>query len=77
MIWTVITYQDVDRAPARKTSNFVVGSETQVTDKLKRYSEAGVTKLLIWSSFADVPTVKTMDDMRRIKEEIMPKVEAI
>ena len=32
--------------------------------------------LLIWPPFADVPVSKTLDDLKRLKEEIMPKVEA-
>ena len=31
---------------------------------------------LLWPPFADVPVSKTMDDLKRLKEEIMPKVEA-
>ena len=77
MIWTVITDVDMDQTPAGKASNLLVGSERQVTDQLKRYQEAGLTKLLLWPPFADVPTAKTMDDMKRLKEEIMPKVEAV
>jgi alkanesulfonate monooxygenase SsuD/methylene tetrahydromethanopterin reductase-like flavin-dependent oxidoreductase (luciferase family) len=76
MIWTVITDQDVDQTPAGKASNLLVGSEAQVTDMLKRYREAGLTKLLIWPPFADVPVAKTMDDMKRLTEDILPKVEA-
>ena len=43
---------------------------------LKRYKEAGLTMPLLWPPFADVPVSKTMDDLKRLKEEIMPKVEA-
>ena len=49
----------------------------QVTDNLKRLKEAGLTMLLIWPPFADVPVSKTLDDLKRLKEEIMPKVEAV
>jgi alkanesulfonate monooxygenase SsuD/methylene tetrahydromethanopterin reductase-like flavin-dependent oxidoreductase (luciferase family) len=76
MIWTVITDQDVDQTPAGKATNLMVGSAAQITDILKRYRDAGLTKLLIWPPFADVPVAKTMDDMKRLKEEILPKVEA-
>jgi hypothetical protein len=41
---------------------------------LKRYKEAGLTMPLLWPPFADVPVSKTMDDLKRLKEEIMPKV---
>ena len=43
---------------------------------LKRLKEAGLTMLLIWPPFQDVPVSKTLDDLKRLKEEIMPKVEA-
>jgi hypothetical protein len=31
---------------------------------------------LLWPPFRDVPTAKTMDDLKRLAEEIMPKVNA-
>jgi FMNH2-dependent dimethyl sulfone monooxygenase len=77
MIWTVITDVDMDQTPAGKGTNLMVGSERQITDILKRYQEAGLTKLLIWPPFQDVPVAKTLDDMKRLKEDIMPKVEAV
>lgn len=76
MIWTVITDVDMDQTPAGKATNLLVGSERQVTDMLKRYQEAGLTKVLLWPPFADVPTAKTLDDMLRLRNDIMPKVEA-
>ena len=77
MIWTVITDDDMDQTPAGKATNLLVGSERQVTDILKRYRDAGLTKLLLWPPFADVPTAKTMDDMKRLKNDILPKIEAM
>ena len=77
MVWTVITEDDVDQTPAGKATNLMVGSGRQITDMLKRYQEAGLTKLLIWPPFQDVPVAKTLDDMKRLKEEIMPKVESV
>ena len=76
MIWFVITDQDMDQTPAGKATNLLVGSEAQITDMLKRYKEAGLTMPLLWPPFADVPVAKTLDDLKRLKEEIMPKVEA-
>ena len=32
--------------------------------------------LLIWPPFQDVPVSKTLDDLKRLMEEIMSKVEA-
>jgi hypothetical protein len=53
-----------------------VGTAGQITDRLKRYKEAGLTMPFIWPPFADVPVAKTMDDLKRLKEEILPEVEA-
>ena len=76
MIWFVITDADVDQTPAGKASNLLVGSAQQIEDILKRYQEAGMTMPLLWQPFRDVPTSKTMDDLKRLAEEIMPKVNA-
>ena len=76
MIWYTITDQETDQTPLGKGSNLLVGTAAQVTDNLKRLKEAGLTMLLIWPPFADVPVSKTLDDLKRLKEEIMPKVEA-
>ena len=72
MIWFVIT----DQTDNGKASNILVGTAGQITDMLKRYKEAGLTMPLLWPPFADVPVSKTLDDLKRLKEEIMPKVEA-
>jgi alkanesulfonate monooxygenase SsuD/methylene tetrahydromethanopterin reductase-like flavin-dependent oxidoreductase (luciferase family) len=77
MIWFVITDVDMDQTPAGKGTNLLVGSAGQITDILKRYKEAGMDMPLLWPPFADVPVAKTMDDMKRLVEEIMPKVEAM
>jgi alkanesulfonate monooxygenase SsuD/methylene tetrahydromethanopterin reductase-like flavin-dependent oxidoreductase (luciferase family) len=76
MIWFVITEEDMDQTPAGKGTNILVGSAKQITDTLKRYQEAGLTMPLLWPPFADVPVAKTLDDLRRLKEDIMPKVQA-
>jgi alkanesulfonate monooxygenase SsuD/methylene tetrahydromethanopterin reductase-like flavin-dependent oxidoreductase (luciferase family) len=76
MIWFVITDQETDQTDNGKASNILVGTAGQITDMLKRYQEAGLTMPLLWPPFADVPVSKTLDDMKRLKEEIMPKVEA-
>ncbi|GAB3164344.1 LLM class flavin-dependent oxidoreductase [Amycolatopsis sp. NPDC004378] len=77
MIWFVITDQDVDQSPRGKGTNLLVGSEAQITDQLKRYKEAGLTMPFLWPPFADVPVAKTLDDLKRVKEEILPKIEAM
>ncbi|MHA6797067.1 LLM class flavin-dependent oxidoreductase [Pseudonocardia bannensis] len=76
MLWTVITDVDMDQSPAGKATNLMVGSERQIIDKLKEYKEAGMTMPLIWPPFADVPVAKTLDDLKRLRNDIMPKVEA-
>ena len=76
MIWFVITGQETDQTPLGKGSNLLAGTAAQITDNLKRYKEAGLTMPLLWPPFQDVPVAKTMDDMKRLKDEIMPKVEA-
>jgi hypothetical protein len=54
-----------------------VGTAGQITDNLKRYKEAGMDMPLLWPPFSGVPVSKTLDDMKRLNEEIMPKVNAI
>jgi dimethylsulfone monooxygenase len=76
MIWTVITDQEVDQSDHGKVTNLLVGTAGQLTDRLKAYKEAGLTMPMFWPPFADVPVSKTLDDLKRIKEEILPKVEA-
>ena len=77
MIWLTITDEETDQTPRGKATNLLVGTVAQVTDNLKRLKEAGLTMLLIWPPFQDVPVSKTLDDLKRLKEEIMPKVEAM
>jgi len=77
MCWFVITPVDMDQTPAGKATNLLVGSAGQITDTLKRYKEAGLTMPLLWPPFTDVPTEKTMDDLKVLKNEIMPKVDAM
>lgn len=76
MLWTVITDVDMDQSPAGKGTNLMVGSERQITDKLKEYKEAGMTMPFIWPPFADVPVAKTLDDLKRLRNDVLPKVEA-
>jgi alkanesulfonate monooxygenase SsuD/methylene tetrahydromethanopterin reductase-like flavin-dependent oxidoreductase (luciferase family) len=76
MIWFTITDTEVDQSDNGKVSNILVGTADQITDMLKRYKEAGLTMPLLWPPFADVPVSKTLDDLKRLKEEIMPKVDA-
>lgn len=77
MIWFTITDEPTDQTPNGKLSNLLVGTAGQITDNLKRYKEAGMDMPLLWPPFTDVPVSKTLDDMKRLNEEIMPKVNAI
>ena len=70
MIWFTITDEPVDQTDNGKVSNILVGTADQITDMLKRYKEAGLTMPLLWPPFADVPVSKTLDDLKRLKEEI-------
>ena len=76
MIWFVITDEPTDQTDNGKASNILAGTADQITDMLKRYKEAGLDMPLIWPPFTDVPVSKTIDDLKRLKEDIMPKVEA-
>ncbi|MGV9799214.1 LLM class flavin-dependent oxidoreductase [Mycobacterium sp. NPDC003449] len=76
MIWFVITDEPTDQTPAGKATNLLAGTPRQIEDILKRYRDAGMTMPLLWPPFRDVPTSKTMDDLKRLVEEIMPKVDA-
>jgi len=72
MIWFVVTEEKTDQTP--RGTNLLAGTSAQLVDNLKRYKEAGLTMPLLWPPFTGVPTAKTLDDVRRLKEDILPKV---
>jgi alkanesulfonate monooxygenase SsuD/methylene tetrahydromethanopterin reductase-like flavin-dependent oxidoreductase (luciferase family) len=76
MIWFAITDTETDQTPNGKATNLLVGTAGQITDTLKRLQDAGLNMPLLWPPFRDVPVSKTLDDMKRLVEEIMPKVNA-
>jgi alkanesulfonate monooxygenase SsuD/methylene tetrahydromethanopterin reductase-like flavin-dependent oxidoreductase (luciferase family) len=76
MIWFVITDGEMDQTDRGKGTNLLAGTVAQITDMLKRYVEAGLTMPLLWPPFQDVPVTKTLDDLKRLKEDIMPAVNA-
>jgi len=76
MCWFAITDEPTDQTDNGKTSNILVGTADQVTQNLIDLKAAGMTMPLIWPPFADVPTAKTLEDLRQLQEEIMPKVNA-
>ena len=61
---------------AGRCGSRLVGTVGQITDRLKAYKDAGMTMPLIWPPFNDVPTAKTIADLKVLAEEIMPKVNA-
>ncbi len=77
MYWFVITDEESDQSNLGKGSNILIGTEAQITDNLKRLKEVGLTMPLIWPPFADVPVSKTLDDLKVLNNEILPKVNAI
>jgi dimethylsulfone monooxygenase len=77
MYWFVITDEKSDQSDLGKGSNILIGTAEQITDNLKRLKESGLTMPLIWPPFTDVPVSKTLDDLKRLKEEIMPQVDSI
>jgi hypothetical protein len=77
MIWFTITDEETDQSPQGKGTNLLAGTASQITDNLKRLKEAGLTLPMLWPPFQGVPVSKTLDDLKRLKEEIMPKVEAM
>lgn len=77
MIWFVITDEPTDQSDNRKLTNLLVGTADQITDRLKEYKEAGMDMPLLWPPFSDVPVSKTLDDLKRLKHDIMPKVDAM
>jgi alkanesulfonate monooxygenase SsuD/methylene tetrahydromethanopterin reductase-like flavin-dependent oxidoreductase (luciferase family) len=74
MLFFDITTEKTDMTPRGKITPCMTGTAQQLVDQLKRYKEAGLTMPLLWPPFAGVPTAKTMVDLRRLKEEILPKV---
>jgi len=69
-----ITSEETDQTPNGKLTPTMVGTAAQITDNLARYKEAGMTMPMLWPPFSDVPTEKTIDDLRQLKEEIMPQI---
>jgi alkanesulfonate monooxygenase SsuD/methylene tetrahydromethanopterin reductase-like flavin-dependent oxidoreductase (luciferase family) len=77
MIWFTITDEKTDQTDNGKVSNLLVGTAEQITDRLKEYKEAGMAMPLLWPPFQGVEVSKTLDDMKRLKNDILPKVNAI
>jgi FMNH2-dependent dimethyl sulfone monooxygenase len=75
MLFFDITREKTDQTPKGKLTPSMTGTPQQLTDNLKRYKEAGLTLPMLWPPFKGVATAKTMTDLRRLKEDILPKVQ--
>ncbi len=74
MLFFDITSEKTDQTPRGKLTPSMTGTVQQITDNLKRYKEAGLTLPFLWPPFTGVPTAKTLVDLRRLKEDILPKI---
>ena len=74
MCWFAITDEPTDQTRNGKLTNLLVGTQEQVTSNLIELKQAGMTMPLIWPPFADVPTSKTLEDLRVLNDEILPAV---
>ncbi len=74
MLFFDITSAKTDQTPNGKLTPSMTGTPQQILDNLKRYQEAGLTLPLLWPPFRGVPTAKTLVDLRRLKEDILPKL---
>jgi len=52
----------------------MVGTADRITDNLGRYKEVGMTMPRLWPPFSGAPTEKTIDGLRQLKEDTLPKV---
>lgn len=76
LLWFNVTDESSDQTPRGKLTNLLVGSADQIADNLKRFRDAGLTMPILWPPFNGVPISKTIDDIKRLVEEIMPAVNA-
>ena len=76
MCWFAITDEPSDQTRNGKLTNLLVGTQEQLTGNLIELKQAGMTMPLIWPPFADVPTSKTLEDLRILNDEILPAVNA-
>jgi len=76
MCWFAITDEPTDQTRNGKLTNLLVGTQEQVTSNLIELKQAGMTMPLIWPPFSDVPTSKTLEDLRVLNDEILPAVNA-
>lgn len=70
-----ITSEETDQTPNGKLTPTMVGTADQIAHNLALYKEAGMTMPMLWPPFSGTPTEKTIDDLRQLKEEILPKIQ--
>ncbi|HMM75474.1 MAG TPA: LLM class flavin-dependent oxidoreductase [Gammaproteobacteria bacterium] len=70
-----ITKEKTDQTPRGKMSSNLVGTAAQITDNLKRYRDAGLTMALFWPPFSGVTSAESIDHLKRLRQEIWPKIE--
>lgn len=69
-----ITKEETDQTPNGKLTPTMVGTADQITTNLLKYKEAGMTMPMLWPPFSGTPTEKTIEDLHRLKSDIMPKI---
>jgi FMNH2-dependent dimethyl sulfone monooxygenase len=69
-----ITKDKTDQTSNGKLTPTMVGTVDQITTNLSRYKESGMTMPMLWPPFSGTPTEKTIEDLRRLKHDIMPKI---
>jgi alkanesulfonate monooxygenase SsuD/methylene tetrahydromethanopterin reductase-like flavin-dependent oxidoreductase (luciferase family) len=69
-----ITREKTDQTPRGKLTPTLVGTAAQITENLKCYRDAGLTMPLLWPPFSGTPTAKTIGDMRRLVNDILPRL---
>ncbi|MGE3771687.1 MAG: LLM class flavin-dependent oxidoreductase [Gammaproteobacteria bacterium] len=69
-----ITKEKTDQTPRGKMTPSLVGTVGQITDNLKRYKEAGLTLPLFWPPFTGPTSAESIDDLKRLRQEIWPKI---
>ncbi len=70
-----ITSEETDQTPNGKLTPTMVGTADQIAHNLAQYKEAGMTMPMLWPPFSGTPTEKTIDDLRQLKEDILPKIQ--
>jgi alkanesulfonate monooxygenase SsuD/methylene tetrahydromethanopterin reductase-like flavin-dependent oxidoreductase (luciferase family) len=49
-----------------------VGTPKQIADRINSYGEVGITNMLIWQTFGEMPHEQTMRSLRLFTEKTLP-----